>query len=76
VVFNRIFFRNFLPPAPSGAAGAARRAALLRPRPGGLDWESPTPFVAGGGGGATYNLVVWHFQPTMVWAFDEKGTYW
>ncbi|KAI8471116.1 MAG: hypothetical protein J3K34DRAFT_238636 [Monoraphidium minutum] len=75
VTWNRLFFRNFLPHAPPGAAGAPRRAALLAARR--LDWRSPVPFVASEGGAAAYNLVVWHFQPGMTWALGAAGaTYW
>ncbi|KAI8472387.1 MAG: hypothetical protein J3K34DRAFT_209795 [Monoraphidium minutum] len=74
VSWNRLFFRNFLPPAPPGAGGRPRRAAL-RAAPG-LDFQSPNAFVKGGGGGAMYNLVVFHFQPGMTWVFDDAGTYW
>lgn len=71
----RIFFRNFLPPALPGDASAARRAALIAAP--GLDWGSPVPFVASRGGAATYNLIVWHFQPGMTWVFDQRdATYW
>jgi hypothetical protein len=88
IVWNRLFFRNFLPPAPPGAAGASRRAALLASSPtkgsaaagaaAKLDWESPTPFVTSAGGTALYNLIVWHFQPSMQWVFGEApgSNYW
>ena len=79
--WNRIFFRDFIPPAPQGPAGAVRRAALMAKAPAGaarpaLDWQSPNPFVVSTGGGASYNLIVWHVQPTMQWVFDMPGTYW
>jgi len=77
VAWNRLFFRNFVPPVPAGAAGAARRTALLSSAarlPGkGLNWESPNPFVTSTGGSAIYNLIVWHFQPAMMWVFGEAG---
>jgi hypothetical protein len=74
VSWNRVFFRNAVPPVPAGAGAAARRAALMAAP--GVQWASPTPFVASKGGGATYNLVVWHFQPAMMWVFEQPGTYW
>ncbi|KIY94940.1 hypothetical protein MNEG_13023 [Monoraphidium neglectum] len=73
VSWNRVFFRNAVPPVPAGAGAAARRAALMAAP--GVQWASPTPFVASKGGGATYNLVVWHFQPAMMWVFEQPGTY-
>lgn len=79
VAFGRIFFRNFLPNAASGPAGAQRRTALLArgSRPdAAYDWESPVAFVRSNGGTASYNLVVWHFQSEMTWVFDQQETYW
>lgn len=75
----------------STSGGAARRGLRAAAAGGGgagesgsgessgavpLDWRSPNPFVASLGGGSTYNLVVWHFQPEMQWVFDAPGTYW
>lgn len=77
--WTRMLMRNFIPPAPTGPAGAKRRAALLASgsgAAGGLDWRSPNPFVVSRGGSATYNLVVWHLSPQALWVFDEPKVFW
>lgn len=75
----RVFFRNFVPNAAAGADGVQGRAALLARGSGpdaAYDWESPVAFITSNGGSASYNLVVWHFQPEMMWVFEQKETYW
>ncbi|KIY97952.1 hypothetical protein MNEG_10010 [Monoraphidium neglectum] len=75
ITWMGLFFRTFLPPAPLGAAGAARRAALVGAA--GLDWGGPAPFVAARGGRSSYVDVSWQFQPGMAWVFDQPdATFW
>jgi hypothetical protein len=67
VTFNRLFFRNFIPPSAAAAALPAQ-----------LDYtSSPVPFIVSRHGGqATYNLVVMHWTRPMLWVLQRPGTFW
>lgn len=65
VTFNRLFFRDFIPPT---------RAAYDNPA---LDFvHSPVPAVVSRGGQYTLNLVVLHWQPDMLYVFEEPSSFW